>query len=108
MADKFDYNFTQKAVQDLEEILHYISVELSNSQAAARLNVHIFQSIDMLRSFPDMGAIVDNEFIKDKTVRKVIVGHFILYYKNHYDAQSITILRILYGRRNLNEILQSF
>ncbi len=108
MADKFDYHFTQKAVRDLEEILHYISVELSNPQAATRLNTHIFQNIDILRNFPEMGAIVDNEFIKDKTVRKVTVGHFILYYKNHYDAKSITILRILYGKRNLNEILKSF
>lgn len=107
MADQFDYNFTQKAVQDLEEILHYISVDLSNPQAAARLNTHIFQNIDTMRNFPEMGAIVENEFIRDKTVRKVTVGHFILYYKNHYDTKRITILRILYGRRNLNEILKS-
>ena len=65
MEYKYSYRFTEKAEQDLDEILHYISVDLVNPTAAQNLGRKIFEKIDMVRIFPESGAPIDNEFLSD-------------------------------------------
>ena len=107
MECKYSYRFTGKAEQDLDEILHYISIDLSNPGAAQNLGRKIFDAIDAVRAFPDSGAPVNNEFLSDKSVRRLLVENYIIYYKAHYDEKIISILRIVYGKRNLDEILRT-
>ena len=107
MECKYSYRFTEKAEQDFDEILRYISVDLANPTAAQNLGRKIFEQINVVRSFPDSGAPVDNEFLSDKSVRKLLVDNYILYYKAHYDEKIIFIIRIVYGKRNLDEIIKS-
>ncbi len=105
MASKYSYRFTNKAVQDLDDILHYISVDLANPIAAQNLGKMIFEKIDTVRSFPESGAPIDNEFLTDKEVRKLLVDNYIIYYKAHHEEKMLTVIRIVYGKRNLDEIL---
>ena len=107
MECKYSYRFTEKAEQDFDEILRYISVDLANPTAAQNLGRKIFEQINVVRSFPDSGAPVDNEILSDKSVRKLLVDNYILYYKAHYDEKIIFIIRIVYGKRNLDDILKS-
>lgn len=107
MECKYSYRFTEKAEQDFDEILRYISVDLANPAAAQKLGRKMFEQIDMVRAFPESGAPVDNEFLADKTVRKLLVDSYIIYYKAHYDEKIISVIRIVYGKRNLDEILKT-
>lgn len=107
MAFEYSYSFTEKAMRDFDEILHYISVELANPTSAKILGKKIFEKIDNVRSFPESGALVDNEFLTDKTVRKLLVENFIVYYKANHDEKNITVIRIIYAKRNLDEILRN-
>lgn len=107
MASNYDYRFTEKAEQDLDEILHYISVDLANPAAAQDLGRKIFEQINIVRSFPDCGAIIDNEFLSDKTVRKLSVDHYMIYYKADHDDKMISVIRIVYGKRDLDGILKT-
>ncbi len=107
MEFDYSYRFTEKAVQDFDEILRYISVDLANPVAAQNLGKKIFEKIDVVRAFPDSGAPVENEFLSDKTVRKLLADNYIIYYKTHYEEKTISIVRIVYGKRNLDEILRS-
>ena len=107
MAYNFSYRFTEKAEQDLDEILRYISVDLVNPTAAQNLGRKVFEKIDMVRTFPESGAPVDNEFLADKTIRKLSVDNYVIYYKAHYEEKVISIIRIVYGKRNLDEILKT-
>lgn len=107
MECKYSYRFTEKAEQDFDDILHYISVDLANPTAAQNLGRKMFEQIDMVRAFPDSGAPVDNEFLSDKSVRKLLVDNYIIYYKAHYDEKIISVIRIVYGKRNLDEILKT-
>lgn len=61
----------------------------------------------MIRMFSDSGAPVDNEFLADKTVRKLSVDNYVIYYKTYYEEKVISIIRIVYGKRNLDEILKT-
>ena len=107
MAYKYSYRFTEKAEQDFDEILRYISATLVNPTAAQNLGKKIFEKIDVVRAFPESGASVDNEFLADKTVRKLSVDNYVIYYKAHYDEKIISILRIVYAKRNPDEILKA-
>ena len=55
---------------------------------------------------PKIGSIVENEFLPDKEIRKSLVGNYVLYYLPDAAEMTIYILRILYGRRNLDELVR--
>lgn len=104
MEFEYSYRFTEKAVRDFDDILHYIS--LDNTIAAQKLGNKIFEKIDLVRLFPESGELLDNEFLSDKSVRKLLVYNHIVYYKVDYDQKIIYVVRIVYGKRNLEEILK--
>lgn len=106
MVCKFSYLFTEKAERDLDEILKYITFEILNPIAAQNFGKKIFEMIELLRLFPDSGAFVDNEFLSDKSIHKLLVDNYYIYYKVDYNKKVILIVRIIYAKRNLNEILK--
>ena len=105
--DSKNYQFTSKANEDLDEILNYFSNELSSPMAAKNFFVHIFESLDRLCLFPESCPLVDNEFIKRKDIRKSVIDNYILYYIYDKENSLIIVLRIVYGRRDINKILKS-
>lgn len=107
MEFEYSYQFTEKASSDLDEILYYISNELDNPVAAQNFIKKIFEKIDVVRTFPDSGSLVVNEFLSDKNIRKFIVGNYIVYYKTNYPEKMINIVRIIYGKRNQDEVFKS-
>lgn len=107
MEFEYSYRFTEKAVRDFDEILHYISVDLANPIAAQNLGKKVFEKIDVVRAFPDSGTPIDNEYLLDKAVRKLLVDNYIIYYKAYSTEKIISIVRIVYGKRNLDEILRN-
>ena len=106
MTSNYQYHFTKKAEADLEEILSYISIELSNPEAAASFLKDLLAVLASICSVPKIGSIVENEFLPDKEIRKSLVGNYVLYYLPDAVEMTIYILRILYGRRNLDELVR--
>ena len=106
MASDYKYEFTDSASRDLDEILSYVSYELKNTQAAKDLLDGIRVEIKNICSFPLSAEEVENEFIIVKGVRRVTVGNYNLYYCPNESKKTITILRIIYGKRDLNYILR--
>ena len=106
MNSRFQYRFSKKAEADLDEILSYISIELSNPQDTSSFLEDLQTVIDSICAIPNMGRIVENEFLPDREVRKSLVGNYILYYLPDTKEKIIYILRILYGRRSLDELVR--
>jgi toxin-antitoxin system, toxin component, relE family len=106
MNSRFPYRFSKKAEADLDEILSYISIELSNPDAASGFIKDLQTVIDSICAIPKIGRIVENEFLPDREVRKSLVGNYILYYLPDTNEKIIYILRILYGRRSLDELVR--
>ena len=106
MTSNYQYHFTKKAEADLDEILYYISIELSNPEAAASFLKDLLAVIASICSVPKIGRIVENEFLPDKEIRKSLVGNYVLYYLPDAVEMTIYILRILYSRRNLDELVR--
>lgn len=105
MSD-FGYKLTAKAEADLDEIVFYIAAELDNQRAAADFLQKLQDAINDIRSFPESGTLVVNEFLPYKAIRKKQVGNYIMYYLSNQKENMIYILRVIYSRRNLDEILR--
>ena len=106
MTSKYQYHFTKRAEADLEEILSYISIELSNPEAAASFLKDFLAVLTSICSVPKIGSIVKNEFLPNKEIRKSLVGNYVLYYLPDIKEKRIYVLRLLYGRRNLDELVR--
>lgn len=107
MASKFGYCLTKTAESDLDGIVAYIALELANPQAASDFLDKLQAAIEEARAFPDSGSIVQNEFLPTENVRKKLSGNYILYYLPSPEEKFIYVLRIVYGKRNLDEILKT-
>lgn len=106
MASKYQYRLSQKAADDLDGIVSYIASELSNPQAAADFLSRLEKVIDEIRSFPESGAPVNNEFLSNTKLRKKTVGSYLLYYLSVPETETVYIVHIVYGKRNMEEILR--
>lgn len=106
MESKWGYQLTQKADADLDDIVEYIAVELANPKAASDFVDKLQEVIEEARSFPNSGFPVVNEFVPNTEVRKKLAGNYIMYYLPDSAEKMIFVLRIVYGRRNMDEILR--
>lgn len=105
MASEFTYKLTAKAATDLDEIVTYLAVQLENPQVAAGFLNKLQDAIQEACSFPESGSRVTNEFLPHKGIRQKLVGNYIMYYLPDMNTETIYVLRVIYGRRNLDEIL---
>ena len=106
MASKFGYQLTKRAESDLDGIVSYMAVELANPQAASDFVDKLKDNIDEARAFPESSSLVDNEFLQLDNLRKKLIGNYIMYYLLDVGENIMYILRIVYGKRNLDEILK--
>ena len=106
MGSKYQYRLSQKAEADLDGIISYIAVELSNPKAASDFMDKVVKVIDETRSFPKSGSHVNNEFLSNTAVQKQMIDNYIMYYLPDLEEKVIYIVRIVYGKRNMDEILR--
>lgn len=107
MAADYNYVFTARAERDLNDILSYISEELCNPTATGKLANKIFESIDAVLAYPLTGKLVENEYLTDKTIRRILVDNYTIYYKCDDERKIIYIIRLAYSKRNPDDIAKS-
>lgn len=105
MVSEYGYRFTKKAEDDVDDIIGYMISMIANPTAASHFMERLQDSIREARCFPESGSPVQNEFLPENTVRKKIVGNYVLYYYPDTQQKMITVLRVVYGRRNMDEII---
>lgn len=73
------------------------------------MQIHRLQNyIEKTRVFPESGSLVDNEFLQLENVRKKLTGNYIMYYLPDTGEKIIYILRIIYSKQNITEILKNW
>jgi plasmid stabilization system protein ParE len=107
MASKFRHEWTERAADDLRKLVDYLVKELGNPSAASRFMDALEHEIETLCAFPESGTKVNNEFLPNISVRKTNLDQYILYYLVDAEGEKIIVLRIVYGRRDLSEILRN-
>jgi addiction module RelE/StbE family toxin len=101
----FKIRFSPQALADLEEIKRYISNDLFNPQAAADLVALVFAKIKTIGSMPQTGSPLRTDIPMLRVYRFVQCKNYLLFYR--VDAKSVSIIRILYARRDYLGLLQA-
>ena len=112
MESKYSYQFTKSAKNDLEQILHYIKVELNNPTAATSFINKFQESVTNIQLFPKSYPKVTNKFLPEYKstlliIRKKLINNYILYYSVNDNLKSIIILRIIFSHRDIDSIFKN-
>ena len=105
VVSKYKLKITPKAFDDLDEIYDYITNKLFNAKAAENLLDEIENSIMRLRDFPLSCGLVNDENLKKKGYRKLIVANYIAFFIVDEKGKQVVIMRVLYGRRQYEELI---
>ncbi|MBR2257520.1 MAG: type II toxin-antitoxin system RelE/ParE family toxin [Blautia sp.] len=106
-SERFSYALTEIAEEDVEEAFDYITNELHNPEAASSFADELDEKLEEICRTPKSGRPVHNPYLKRDGIRRVLVKNYIAYYLIDETEAKIVVLRVVYNRRNQDEILKS-
>ena len=98
----FEINLTENAIEDIQEMKFYISHNLKNPEAATATIERIMSYIEKLKTFPKMHRVRRKK--SGKEIRVVPVENFNVLYSVDEVRSTFNILRVLYGRRDIDAL----
>lgn len=102
---RYSIAVTEQAQADINEVFNYIALELQSAQNASRLLDKLESSILSLAEMPERFRRYDKEPWKSRNLRAMPVKKYLVFYvvdnKNHL----VTVLRVLYGARDIDSEL---
>jgi toxin ParE1/3/4 len=103
--NKYLVEITKPAESDLCDIVRYIGGELREPKAALAFMDIIKRIVTGLEELPYRHELVSDEFLRKSGIRKVSADNCLIFYSVSETERVVTIIRILYGRRNWNDLL---
>ncbi len=91
---------TQPAANDLQGISDYIANELREPAIAKKLVGKIKEAVMSLAELSTRHALVVDEKLAVQGIRKFMVDNHIVFYVVSEKDATVTVVRILYGRRD--------
>lgn len=107
MSDVYSVVYSPEAMNDLREIYAYIAFDLQAPDAAEGQINRLRKEIRSLDFMPLRYAIVDWEPWMSMGMHKVPVDNFIVYYAVNNDSLTVTVIRIFYGGRDVENIVNA-
>jgi len=101
----YSIEITEPAENDLSEIGFYIAKELLEPNIAKEIVNKIAEAIFTLEELPLRFALVTDERLASQGIRKIIIDNYIVFYIVEEDRKIVTVLRILFGRRDWVNLL---
>lgn len=103
MANNLELKIFPLAQADMAQIFEYIAIELCNPTAAITQINDFENAFENICAFPESCPYINNEYVKDKSLRKVVVNNYIAFYRVRNNE--IQVVRVLYGMRNYETFL---
>ena len=102
----YSVEYMPLAVQDMVEIVVYITRELNNPSAAERIAEQLTKAGESLRDFPyTQPAYTPLRPLKHE-YRKLLVENYMMLYWVTETEKRVTIARVVYARRNYAKLLE--
>lgn len=96
---------TGPAVDDLRSIAQYIANELLEPAIARRLIGKIKGAVMNLAELPTRHALVADDSLAAQGIRRLLVENYIVFYMISQEDETVTVVRLLHGRRNWEHLL---
>lgn len=98
-SNNYKVNITDEARADLDEILKYIAVELSNGDAAQVLVDDIVNGVENIAAFPYAMPYLNSADFHE--LRRSDIKNFVIIYSVDEDKHEIYIMAILYAKSDI-------
>lgn len=102
---KYKIQFSKDARNDLIDTYSYIKYNLQEPLIAKKLIAKIREEINKLKDNPTIFAVIKDEIIQKRKIRKIKINNYIVFYKVNENNKIVEIVRIMYTRRNWTKIL---
>lgn len=96
---------TDLAEADLRDIADYIANELLEASTARKMISKIAEFVFQLEHMPFRNGLVRDERLAASGIRHLLVESYIVFYVISDKEETVTIIRILYGKRNWTSLL---
>ena len=90
---------TDKADEQLREIVFYIAADSGNIDIALGYLDRIETAVNRLQEFPELGSVPRYSILKKQGYRVVIVERHLVFYKINEEDKVVVIYAIVDGRR---------
>ena len=104
----YDIVFTRHAKDDLINIYKYIVYDLCSRENADNQIDRLERRINKLKIFPRQFKIYEKEPWHSRGLRVMPVDNYLVFYVADSSIYTITILRIIYGKREMNRQLSEY
>lgn len=101
----FKVNYTSPAEEDLISILEYISNILKSPSAAENLLNEIEEQTKLLEENPFIFPLAKDKYMNKLGIRHLAAKNYFLFYTIDKDKETVTIIRIMYARRDWINLL---
>lgn len=98
--------FSERAINDLKAIYEYIAFELLVPETAAKQVDRLIKSVNILVEMPMMYRVYDDEPWQSKGMRCFSVDNYIVLYLPKKEENTVSIIRIIYGGRDIKRQLE--
>lgn len=105
---KYEVIVTDQAERDLRGIYEYITMELLSPVNAAGQLDRLEAAIEKLYTFPESHKRYKEEPWRSRNLRILPVDNYIVFYIPDNDDMTVTVIRVIYGGRDIEEQLNRF
>lgn len=107
MTDSYKVGYSIDALDDLREIYAYIANKLLVPETAVAQLERIRREVRSLDFMPARYALVEWEPWHSMKIHHLLVDNFIVYYLVDDEKKAVTVVRVFYGDRDIEGIINS-
>jgi toxin ParE1/3/4 len=96
---------SEHAEADIDETANYIAITLDNKKAARDFLRNLRNKYEIISGNPQLYPLSRNPILRAKGYHWFSVGNYMAFYTIDEEAKEIHIVRVVYGRRNLEPLL---
>lgn len=98
---------SDQAEKDLRSIFEYIAFELQSVQNAVGQLDRLETAIASLSEMPERWIRYDKEPWFSRGLRRMVVDNYLVFYIPDKDDRTVTIIRVMYGRMDVDRVLSN-
>ena len=107
MSTTYNIIYSPQAFLDLSELYEYIRFTLQVPKAAEKQVSRIRKTIRSLNTMPVRYTLVEWEPWRSMGMRRVPIDNYTVFYLVDEDKCSVTVVRIFYAGRNIENIINN-
>lgn len=101
----YEVRLTSEAKADLRGIFEYIAYNLQSVQNAVGQLDRLEQGIKSLDQMPERFRIYEKEPWRSRNLRVMPIDNYIVFYIPNHEKNIVTVIRVIYGGRDIGSQL---